>query len=84
MSEKGRNQRHICAIHAVATGEVVALSRVPDAVFSEKVLGDGVAILPREGKFVSPVAGRVISVAATGQSPRTKTALADISFSSNK
>ena len=64
--EKNQNDKaRITAVHAVATGEAVPLSRVPDAVFAEKVLGDGIAILPKEGKIVSPVAGRVTSIAPT-------------------
>ncbi len=66
--EKNKHQdtkEHICAIHSVATGEAVPLSRVPDAVFSEKVLGDGIAVLPQEGRIVSPVAGTIASVAST-------------------
>ena len=35
------------------------LSEVPDSVFSEKVLGDGVAIIPADGKIVSPVDGEI-------------------------
>ncbi len=60
-----QKKKRILAVHAVANGEAVPLSRVPDAVFSERVLGDGIAVLPRDGKIVSPVAGRIISVAAT-------------------
>ena len=52
-------------ILAPLTGKAVPLSEVPDSVFSEKVLGDGVAIIPADGKIVSPVDGEVISVADT-------------------
>lgn len=41
------------------------LSEVPDSVFSEKVLGDGVAIIPADGKIVSPVDGEISTVAET-------------------
>ena len=47
------------------TGEIVALEQVPDPVFSEKALGDGIAILPEDGKVYSPVNGVVATVAAT-------------------
>ena len=46
-------------------GRILPLEEVPDAVFSEKVLGDGVAILPSDGKICSPVNGVVSSVAET-------------------
>ena len=42
-------------ILAPVTGKAVALSEVPDPVFADKVLGDGAAIIPAEGKIVSPV-----------------------------
>lgn len=53
-------------ILAPLTGKAVPLSEVPDPVFSEKVLGDGVAIIPAEGKIVSPVDGEISTVAETG------------------
>ena len=43
-------------------GELVELSKVPDATFADGVLGQGVAILPSEGKLYSPVNGTVASV----------------------
>lgn len=46
-------------ILAPLTGKAVPLSEVPDSVFSEKVLGDGVAIIPADGKIVSPVDGEM-------------------------
>lgn len=53
------------SIIAPLTGEIVALEQVPDPVFSEKALGDGIAILPEDGKVYSPVNGVVATVAAT-------------------
>lgn len=40
-------------------GEVVSLSEVKDGMFSEEILGKGVAIKPAEGIVVSPIAGIV-------------------------
>lgn len=34
---------------AVAVGEVQAVDNAPDAVFSQKMMGDGVVFIPREG-----------------------------------
>lgn len=53
-------------ILAPLTGKAVPLSEVPDPVFSDKVLGDGVAIIPADGKIVSPVDGEISTVAETG------------------
>lgn len=44
---------------APLTGAVVPLSEVPDPVFSQKVVGDGVAILPSEGFLLSPIDAKV-------------------------
>ena len=52
-------------VFAPMTGETVALEQVPDAVFSEKVLGDGLGLIPVDGKVYSPVDGEVASVAET-------------------
>ncbi len=46
-------------------GKVVPLEEVPDPVFSDKILGDGIAVVPTDGKIVSPVDGEVVSVADT-------------------
>ena len=48
------------------TGKAVSLSEVPDPVFAEKVIGDGIAIIPEDGKIVSPVDGEISSIAETG------------------
>ena len=41
-------------IHAFAAGEFIGIEKVNDPTFSQKVLGDGVAILPSEGKIYAP------------------------------
>jgi phosphocarrier protein FPr/phosphocarrier protein len=47
-------------------GWATLLSDVPDPVFAEKMLGDGVAIDPVEGRLVAPGAGVVVSVHPAG------------------
>jgi len=42
-------------------GEIKPLSEVPDAVFAEKMMGDGFAIVPSEGTVVSPVSGTIVT-----------------------
>lgn len=57
MSEKN------ITIVSPANGTAVTLEQVPDAVFADKILGDGMAVIPSDGKFVSPIDGEVASVA---------------------
>ena len=46
-------------------GDIVALEEVPDEVFSQKMAGEGVAILPRSNTFVAPVSGVVSKIFST-------------------
>lgn len=41
------------------TGTVVPIEDVPDEVFAEKVVGDGAAVRPTEGRVLAPVSGRI-------------------------
>jgi len=50
------------ALHSPLSGDVIALEEVADEAFSQKVLGDGVAIRPHEGKVVAPCDARVETV----------------------
>lgn len=48
---------------APCDGEVIELSRVPDPVFSEGMLGIGIAVEPLQDTVCSPVDGQVVSIA---------------------
>lgn len=50
---------------AVSDGAVIDISSVPDRVFSQKILGDGFAVIPENGDFCSPVSGTVTDVTET-------------------
>jgi glucose PTS system EIICBA or EIICB component len=63
--EKSMTNRGKTTIFAPLTGKVVPLEDIPDEVFSTKMMGDGVAILPSEGTIVSPVDGMIVSVFET-------------------
>ncbi len=52
-------------IVAQQNGKAVSITEVPDPVFSGKVLGDGVGIIPSNGEVVAPVSGTVAQVAHT-------------------
>ncbi len=47
-------------------GEVRELSEVEDEAFASGILGKGVAILPAEGKLVSPIDGEITTFFPTG------------------
>ena len=53
------------SVLAPLSGEIIALEQVSDPVFSGKVLGDGIAIIPEDGKIYSPVNGTVTTVSST-------------------
>lgn len=43
-------------------GKVIHIEDIQDEAFSEKMLGDGVGIIPIDGTIVSPVTGEIIQV----------------------
>ena len=47
-------------------GQAVPLSEVSDPTFSEEILGKGAAVIPSEGKIVSPVDGIIDLMFETG------------------
>ncbi|CAM3656075.1 PTS glucose transporter subunit IIA [Erysipelothrix urinaevulpis] len=49
-----------------AKGTMKSLDSVPDAVFAQKMMGDGFAIELEEGKIYSPVDGEITLVFPTG------------------
>ena len=44
-------------------GKLIDITEVKDEAFSTKALGDGMAIIPEEGKVYSPVDGEVVTMA---------------------
>lgn len=46
----------------VANGKIIKLEDVPDEVFSQKILGDGFAVIPTSGNIFSPADGTVTDV----------------------
>ena len=52
-------------IYSPVSGTVVPLSEVPDKTFSDELLGPGVAVIPSNGKYCSPIDGTVSIIAGT-------------------
>lgn len=53
-------------LYAPMTGRAVALAEVPDPVFAEGMLGNGIAIIPNDGKVYAPCDATVSMMFDTG------------------
>ncbi|MCI8565409.1 MAG: PTS glucose transporter subunit IIA [Lachnospiraceae bacterium] len=52
-------------VTAPATGKCIRIEEVPDAVFSQKMMGDGFAVIPSGDTVAAPVSGEIVMVAQT-------------------
>lgn len=50
-------------ITAAVSGKAIPLEKVADEVFKNKILGNGVAVIPSDNKIYSPVDGELASIA---------------------
>lgn len=50
---------------AAVNGTLISLEDVPDPVFSQKMMGEGFAIIPSDGHVVSPVNGSITTIFPT-------------------
>lgn len=50
---------------ALTDCKVVPIEQVPDPVFSEKIIGDGIAFMPEDGVIKSPCTGEVVQIFPT-------------------
>lgn len=48
-----------CVIYAPANGKVVDLSKVPDLVFSKKMMGEGVGLIFEGDTLFAPLVGKL-------------------------
>ena len=58
---------------APANGEMIPIDKVEDDVFSQKMMGEGFAVVPENGEIASPVAGTIVSVFPTKHAIGIKT-----------
>jgi len=58
-------KRKVRDVYAPVDGQVVALESVDDEVFSQKMVGDGVAIMPVTNNFTAPIEGIVTKIFST-------------------
>ncbi|MBE8848684.1 N-acetylglucosamine-specific PTS transporter subunit IIBC [Enterococcus durans] len=53
------------AVYAPSKGELIPISEVADPVFSEKMMGDGFAVLPEANEVFAPISGTILNVFPT-------------------
>ncbi|MCP3127032.1 MULTISPECIES: PTS glucose transporter subunit IIA [Shewanella] len=46
-------------VYAPVSGDIVAIEKVPDVVFAEKIVGDGIAIAPKGELILAPIDGTI-------------------------
>jgi len=46
-------------VYAPVSGDIVAIEKVPDIVFAEKIVGDGIAIAPKGDTILAPIDGTI-------------------------
>ena len=52
-------------ISSPVDGQIVPLADVPDPVFSQKMMGEGIAVKPKSGIVAAPVAGEIVQLSDT-------------------
>lgn len=52
-------------IYSPGKGQIIPLSEVPDQVFAQKMMGDGVGLVPEDGEIVAPFDGTVKTIFPT-------------------
>ncbi len=58
-------KRKVRDVLSPVDGQIVALESVPDEVFSRKMVGDGVAVIPVSNLFTAPIDGVVSKIFST-------------------
>lgn len=62
----GKKEAAADLLYAPVAGKAVAITEVPDPTFAEKMLGDGIAIIPTNGKVCAPCDATVDMMFETG------------------
>ena len=72
-----RPWRHVLTTSTIVSpgeGWIGSLSEAPDAVFAEKMMGDGVLLDPTSGELCAPCDGEVVAIARTNHAVTVKAA----------
>lgn len=60
-----KSKPKVVEIFSPLNGEIINITEVPDPVFAQKMVGDGFAVIPKNGRLVSPVKGKVVQIFPT-------------------
>ena len=60
-------------VYAVATGHLIPITEVADDVFSQKMMGDGFAVVPTSEEVFAPIAGTIMNIFPTKHAVGIKT-----------
>jgi PTS system glucose-specific IIA component len=52
-------------LYAPVEGNIKLIEEVPDTVFAQKIVGDGIALEPSNGRIVAPCDGKIVQIAST-------------------
>ena len=52
-------------VFSPCNGKIIPIEKIEDDVFSKKMMGDGIGIIPSDTKIVSPINGEVVQVFET-------------------
>lgn len=62
-TEKKEEKKLEVSVFSPIKGKLVDITNVPDSTFAEKMLGEGVAIIPeKSGEILSPVNGKIVQL----------------------
>ncbi|ABR37088.1 PTS sugar transporter subunit IIA [Clostridium beijerinckii] len=65
MFSKLFKKKNDIVIYSPIKGKIVDISEVPDPVFSDKIMGEGIAVIPEDNIICSPVNGYVAQIFKT-------------------
>ncbi|MFD3158039.1 PTS glucose transporter subunit IIA [Haloimpatiens sp. FM7330] len=52
-------------LKAPCEGEIVDITKVNDEMFAQKLIGDGIAVIPSSNKIVAPCDGKIVQIFPT-------------------
>ncbi|WP_073203199.1 PTS sugar transporter subunit IIA [Gracilibacillus kekensis] len=65
MFKKFLKKQNKVELVAPLSGRLILLENVSDPVFSQKMMGEGIAIIPEDGKILAPIGGTIVQIPAS-------------------